>query len=194
MQTRIVKEMDLAIPHGTEISEKLDIAIRKTLAVCFPHHKDEFSKAHYLNDNKPVFSVIIEDGDSVIAYVGVIDRTIKLGGRRYRVAGVQNVCVLPKYRGQRLSDGVLKAAMEEAHTRKFDFGLLFTQQNIKQVYARNGWIEIMYRKFTRTKTCPERSRRNDANIEMPPESIKMYYPLAVKDFPTGDVDLLGNKW
>ena len=186
MQIRIVKEIDLAIPYGTEISETLDIAIRKTLAVCFPHHKDEFSKAHYLNDNKPVFSVIIEDGGSAIAYVGVIDRTIKLGGRRYRVAGVQNVCVLPKYRHRRLSDGVLKAAMEEAHTRRFDFGLLFTQQKIKKVYARNGWLQINKSKFIRTE--------NSVNIEMPPESVKMYYPLAVKDLPAGDVDLQGNKW
>lgn len=178
MQTRIVKE--------SKISEKLNAAIRKTLAVCFPHHKNIYSKTHYLNDNKPAFSAIIEDGDNIIAYVGVIDRTIKIGGRRYRVAGVQNVCVLPKYRHRRLSDGVLKAAMEEAQARRFDFGLLFTQQNIKQVYARNGWIEIMFRKFTRTE--------NGVNLEMPPESIKMYYPLAVKDFPTGDVDLLGNKW
>jgi predicted GNAT family N-acyltransferase len=178
MQTRIIKEI--------EISEKLNAAIRKTLAVCFPHHKDKFSKAHYSYDNKPVFSAVIEDGGSVIAYAGVIDRTIKINGREYRAAGVQNVCVLPKYRGQRLSDGVLKAAMQEAQARRFDFGLLFTQQNIKQVYARNGWIEIMYRKFTRTE--------NGVNIEMPPESIKMYYPLAVKDFPTGDVDLQGNKW
>lgn len=186
MQIRIVKEMDLAIPYGTEISETLDIAIRKTLAVCFPHHKDEFSKAHYLNDNKPVFSVIIEDGGSAIAYVGVIDRTIKLGSRRYRVAGVQNVCVLPKYRHRRLSDGVLKAAMEEAHTQRFDFGLLFTQQKIKKVYARNGWLQINKSKFIRTE--------NSVNIEMPPESVKMYYPLAVKDLPAGDVDLQGNKW
>jgi predicted GNAT family N-acyltransferase len=178
MQPRIIKE--------SEISETRDIAIRKTLAVCFPHHKDEFLKDHYLNDNKPVFSVIIEDGGSVIAYAGVIDRTIKISGKKYRVAGVQNVCVLPKYRHRRLSDGVLKAAMEEAHTRRFDFGLLFTRQNIKKVYARNGWLQIDKSKFIRTE--------NNVNIEMPPESIKMYYPLAVKDFPTGDVDLQGNKW
>lgn len=186
MQTRIVKE--------SEISETLDIAIRKALAICFPHHKDIYSKTYYLNDLKPVFSAVIEDDGSVIAYAGVIDRTIKIDGREYRAAGVQNVCVLPKYRGQRLSDIVLKAAMEEAHIWRFDFGLLFTQQSIKQIYARNGWVQIKHRKFIRTETCPERSRRNSVNIEMPPESIKMYYPLAVKDFPAGDVDLLGNKW
>jgi predicted N-acetyltransferase YhbS len=178
MQTRIVKE--------TEITEKLIAAIRKTLAICFPHHKDEFSKTHSLNDNKPAFSVIIEDGGNVIAYVGVIDRTIKVGDRKYRVAGVQNICVLPKYRGRQLSDSILQAATAEAHQQKFDFGLLFTQEKIKKVYTHNGWLEIKSRKFIRTK--------NSINIEMPPESIKMYYPLAVKDFPTGDVDLLGNKW
>jgi len=76
--------------------------------------------------------------------------------------------------------------MQEAHTRRFDFGLLFTQQKIKKVYARNGWLQINKSKFIRTE--------NGVNIEMPSESIKMYYPLAVKDFPTGDVDLQGNKW
>ncbi len=178
MQTRIVKE--------TEISEKLNAAIGKTLAVCFPHHKDKFSKTHYLNGSRPVFSAIIEDGGNVIAYAGVIDRTIKIGGKKYRVASVQNVCVLPRYRHRRLSDGVLKAAMEEAHIQRFDFGLLFTRQNIVRVYTRNGWVWIKHRKFIRME--------NGVNIEMPPESVKMYYPLAVKDFPTGDVDLQGDKW
>ncbi len=178
MQSRIINE--------TEITEKLSSAIRKTLAICFPHHKDEFSKTHYLSDLKPLFSVIIEDGNDVVAYVGVIDRTIKVGGKKYRVAGVQNIGVLPKYRGRQLSDAVLKAAMKEAQIQRFDFGLLFTQEKIKKVYARNGWLQIKNRKFIRTE--------DSINIEMPTESIKMYYPLAVKDFPPGDVDLLGNKW
>ena len=133
-----------------------------------------------------MFSAIIEDGGNVIAYAGVIDRTIKLGGEEYRVAGVQNVCVLPKYRHRRLSDGVLKAAMEEAHTQGFDFGLLFTRQNIEKVYTRNGWVRIKHRKFIRTE--------NGVNVEMPPESVKMYYPLAVRNLLAGDVDLQGNKW
>jgi len=178
MRPRIVKE--------TEITKKLNAAIGKTLAVCFPHHKDIYSKTHYSYDNKPVFSVIIEDGSNVIAYAGVIDRTIKVGGKKYRVAGVQNVCVLPKYRGWQLSDSVLKAAMQEANTQRFDFGLLFTQEKIKKVYARCGWLQIENRKFIRTE--------NGVNIEMPTESIKMYYPFAVRNFPTGDVNLLGNKW
>ncbi len=178
MQPRIIKE--------DEISEKLDAAIRKTLAICFPHRKDTYSKTYYSYDNKPVFSVVIENGGDCCAYVGVIDRTIKLGGKEYRVAGVQNICVLPEYRGRRLSDTVLKAEMQEAHTRRFDFGLLFTQKKIKRVYTRNGWIEIKNRKFIHTE--------NGVNVGMPPESVKMYYPLTVKDFPTGDVNLLGNKW
>jgi len=178
MRPRIVKE--------TEITGELIAAIGKTLAVCFPHHKDIYSKTHYSYDNKPVFSVIIEDGSNVIAYAGVIDRTVKVGGKKYRVAGVQNVCVLPKYRGWQLSDAILKAAMQKANTQRFDFGLLFTQEKIKKVYARNGWRQTEHREFIRTE--------NGVNIEMPPESIKMYYPLAVRNFPTGDVDLLGNKW
>ncbi len=178
MQPRIVKE--------TEISEELNTAIGKTLAVCFPHHKDTYSKTYYLNDNKPAFSAIIEDDGNVIAYVGVIDRTIRVGGRNRRVAGVQNVCVLPEYRGRQLSDSVLKAAMQEALIRKFDFGLLFTQEKIKTVYARTGWRQIYKSKFIRAE--------NGLRIEMPPESVKMYFPLALKDFPSGDVDLLGNKW
>jgi GNAT superfamily N-acetyltransferase len=178
MQPRIIKE--------TEITEKLIAAIKKTLVICFPHHKDEFSKTHYLSDLKPLFSVIIEYGSDCCAYVGVLDRTIKISSRNYRVAGVQNICVLPNYRGQQLSDAVLKAAMQEALAQRFDFGLLFTQEKIKKIYTRSGWLEIKNRKFIRTQ--------NNLHIEMPPESIKMYYPLAVKDFPTGDVDLLGNKW
>ncbi len=76
--------------------------------------------------------------------------------------------------------------MEEAHIQRFDFGLLLTRQNIEKVYTRNGWVWIKHRKFIRTE--------NGVNVEMPPESVKMYYPLAVRNLPAGDVDLQGDKW
>jgi GNAT superfamily N-acetyltransferase len=51
----------------------------------------------------PAWNVIVEDAGMVVAHVGIIDRVIKAGNRQLRIAGIQNVFVLPEYRGQGLS-------------------------------------------------------------------------------------------
>jgi len=169
-----------------QIDEKLDAAIRKNLALCFPHNKAVFSQTRRWQGVTPAYSVIVEDYDNVIAYTSIIDRTIKVGDEDCRIAGAQNVFVIPQYRGMGFSEVVLNAAMDEAKRQDFDFGLLFTRKNIKNVYARSGWIQITGRKFIRIE--------NDIESDLPQESIKMYYPLLKKDFPPGIVHLHGNKW
>ena len=178
LQPRIVKE--------SELDEKLDAAIKKSLCLCFPHNKEVFLQTRYWHNSVPVYSALIEDGDNIIAHVSVIDRIVKVGDKKCRVAGVQNVFVLPEYRGKGLSDTVLKTAMAEAKRKGFDFGLLFTGEKNKKVYARNGWVQINEQKFIRIEDGRE--------IERSPEAVNMYYPVRKKVFPAGTVNLQGNDW
>lgn len=177
--------MQLRILNENQVDEKVDAAIKKTLAICFPNDVEEFSRTRAFEGNVPLFSVYIEDSDKVLAHLAIMDRTVIVGGESVRVAGVANVCVLPEYRKKGLSDMILKAAMEEAMRRHFDFGLVFTGGRIKKVYARNGWIDIPGREFITT--------RDGKQIELPAQT-RMYYPLKKKVFPPGTVDLCGIKW
>ena len=177
MQVRIVKE--------SEVARSLDAAIRRGLCICFPQDKDVFSKTRKWHGSGPVYSVFVQEGDNVIAHVGMVDRVIKVGDKEYRIAGVQNMFVIPEYRGTGLSNAVLSSAMEEAKRQGFDYGLLFTTEYTKEVYARNGWVQITGRKFIAFDDGEEIGAL---------EEVKMYCSLTGRDFPPGTVNLQGNDW
>ncbi len=178
METFVIDECD--------IDEKLDEAIRIALALCYPHRRETFSKERRWRGNTPLLNAVVRDGEIVCGYVAVVDRTIRVGDKDVRAAGVGMVGVAPAFRGRKLIDSALSAAMAEAQERKFDFGLLFTHRPTNGIYARNGWIELPGRKVVRLE--------GGEKIEMPPENVVMYYPLTKKDFPSGDIHLLGDKW
>ena len=178
MKTFIIDEHD--------IDPSLDEAIRVTLTLSFPHRKDTFAEARRWRGNTPLFNAVITDNEIVCGYVAVVDRTIRVGNEKLRVAGVGMVSVAPLYRGRKLIDTALVAAMQEAQKRNFDLGLLFTHRPTNKIYIRNNWIELDNAKITRVEDAAE--------IQMPPENIPMFHPLIRKDFPEGDIHLLGDKW
>lgn len=102
MPPRIVPE--------AQVDEQLDQAIRVGLCACFPHSRETFSRTRAWRGSAPTWSVILEEGERIIAYVGVHQPTICVGEQPVNVAGVQNVFVLPEYRGQRLSCPLLEMA------------------------------------------------------------------------------------
>jgi len=177
VQTLIVEEKD--------IDSGLDRDIRDLLVLCFPHVRDTFATARRWRGHVPLYSVILKDDDVLCAHVAVVDRAIQAGNQTVRVAGVALVCVTPCLRGRRLVDGALGASMKEAADRKFDCGLLFTHSPTNRIYARSGWIEL----------AAETTRvENGQHIQIPPENIRMYYPLGMNRFPPGAIHLLGDKW
>ena len=177
MKIRIVDEKD--------IEPTLDQAIRDLLVVCFPHVREIYAVARRWRGNVPLYSVLLEDSDALCGHVAVVDRTIRVGSEPLRVAAIGNVAVKPACRGRRLVDGVLAAAMEEAGRRGFDCGFLFTHPPTDRIYARNGWIEVAAQTIR---------VENNEEIEIPPENVRMYYPLRIKDFPVGPIHLQGDKW
>jgi len=178
METLVIDECD--------VDRKLDEAIRTTLTLCYPHRRETFAKERRWRGNTPLLNAIVRDGEIVCGYAAVVDRTIRIGNTHLRVAGVGMVAVAPAFRGRRLIDGALSAAMKEALNRGFAFGLLFTHRPTNRIYARNGWIRLADRKIVRLEGGEE--------IQMPPENVAMYYPLQQEVFPPGDIHLLGDKW
>jgi predicted acetyltransferase len=169
-----------------DIEPNLDEAIRVTLTLSFPHRKDTFAKGRRWRGNTPLFNAVVTENEIACGYLAVVDRTIRVGDNRIRVAGVGMVSVAPLYRGKRLIDKALTLAMEEAKTRNFDVGLLFTHSPTNKIYLRNNWIELDNTRITRLEDGTE--------MQMPPKNIAMFHPLNRDDFPKGDINLLGDKW
>lgn len=127
------------------------------------------------------------DDNCIAAHAGIVDRTVKVEKTFIRVAGIQNVFVLPEYRGVGLCEKVMDAAMQEAEKRNFDAGLLYCVPQLEKVYAKCGWRLLPEREIIRID-------ENGKHIPLPPKNITMFFPLKMQEFPEGKINLQGNDW
>ena len=169
-----------------DMSPELDAAIRRSLCLCFSADAGVFSYTRKWHGSGPSYSAVIRNGEEVMAHVGVVDRRVSFGASAVRAAGIQNVLVLPQYRGQHLSDMVMQAAQEEAARRGFDCGLLFCVPQLVDLYARTGWLAF----------SNDVVRVDDDGVEkpIPGKNVGMFLPLHLRQMPPGLLHLGGNDW
>ena len=179
--------MKIKIINETEITQGLDLKLKKILCRCFSNDAEFFAKSRAWHGSTPAWSVILDENDSIVAHVSIVDRTIKAGSILLRVAGIQNVSVLPEYRGQGLCKKVMLAAMKEAGKRDFDAGLLYCVPQLENAYIRYGWRLLSNKKIIRID-------ENGKHIPFPVKNIAMFFPLKMQEFPRGSINLQGNDW
>lgn len=179
--------MEIKIVQEIEITDAIDRGVKDGLCRCFPPDIEIFSESRGWHGSMPSWSVIIEDSGRIVAHVGIIDRVIKAGNRQLRVAGIQNVFVLPEYRGQCLSDKIMDASMKEAEMLDFDAGLLYCVPTLEKVYARCGWKLLPKEDIIRID-------EHGCEVAIPGKNIAMFFPLKVSEFPAGTIHLQGNDW
>lgn len=166
---------------------RTDENIRRNLCRCFPADREVFSKTRKWHDSGPAWTVLIREKDEVIAHAGFVDRTIRVDRDMVRIAGVQNVFVLPEYRGRGLSDAVMQAGIDYAQTQGFDLGLLFCAQPVVSVYSRMGWSILT---GVRIILTDETGR----DVQMSEKNVTMFYPLKRSLTPGVTIHLQGNDW
>ena len=177
-----------SIINEDSISSDLDRVIRETLVTCFPADREYFQARSWWHC-VPIYRVLGKgEGDSVTAHVAIVERSVVLGQSlsKVHVAGVQGFCVLPGYRGAGLSDKMMSIAMEEANRRGFDTGLLFCVDKLQTVYGRMGWHKLDSDVYM--------SDDKEGRKLIPAKNITMFYPIGIKQFPPGNIDLAGTDW
>ena len=179
MHVRVVDEPD--------VTPALDAEIRDGLCESFPADRDAFARARPWHGSAPAYSIVAEEGGRVVGHAGVVDRTITVGDRPLRVAGVQNVFVRPTHRGTGLSDRVMTLTMDEARRRGFDMGVLFCVPKLVPVYARTGFRTLGEQDVVRID-------ETGAESPIPGKNETMFFPLNVTTFPPGRIHLRGNDW
>ncbi len=182
-----MKSVKLQIVSDATVTPAQDAAIRAGLCTCFPPDREVFSRTRAWHGTPPAWTVLATCEDAIVAHAGIVERQILVGEERVRIAGVQNVFVLPEHRGSGLFRLVMSAALEEARRRGLDFGLLFCTPEIGRKYARQGWQRLDDRSVTR---IDEHGRPQP----LPQKNVTMFYPLAGRSMPSGDLHLLGNDW
>lgn len=179
--------MNLKIIDETEIAPELDLEIKEALCRCFPADAEIFSRSRAWHGSVPAWSVILVDDNCIAAHVGIVDRTVKVGEAFARAAGIQNVFVLPEYRGMGFCEKVMYVAMKEAEKRNFDAGLLYCVPQLEKVYAKCGWRLLPERKIVRIDETGK-------HVPLPDKNITMFFPLKMRRFPEGTINLQGNDW
>ena len=179
--------MNLRVIEETEIVEAIDQAIRDGLCICFPPDQPVFSQTRKWHGTGPAWTVIAEEDGVIATHVGVVDRTVKAGEELVRVAGIQNMYVLPNFRKRGLGQAVLERSMAEAARRGFDCGLLFCVPELAKLYSACGWRLLPRERVVR---IDEEGRE----VDLPAKNIAMFLPLARSRFPAGVIHLQGNDW
>lgn len=179
--------MPWRIVDEREMDPATDAAVRRGLCACFPNDIAIFSQTRAWHGSASAFSVLMEAGGEVVAHAGAVDRIIRAGADRVRIAGVQNVFVLPRHRGRGLVDQAMRMSMEEAERRHMDAGLLFCIPALENLYARTGWHTLPPRPVWATRSSGERYRLDEKNI-------LMFHPLRLRTFPDDEIDLNGDDW
>jgi predicted N-acetyltransferase YhbS len=179
--------MQMHIIDEAAIDAVLDAAIRHGLCEAFPQDAAVFTQTRAWHGSAPAFTAVISEGERVVAHVGIVERLVMVGEERVRVAGIQNVFVLPGQRGQGLSDRLMQAAMDEARQREYDAGLLFCVPALEALYVRMGWKAIAPPSVTRVDETGQ-------EVPLPGKNIAMFYPLRYVEFPAGPIHLGGNDW
>jgi predicted acetyltransferase len=179
MILKIIKERDIA--------PELDQNIREALCRCFPDDIEFFKKNRAWHGSLPEWSIVVLKDNKIIAHVAIVSRNIKIASQEFKIAGIQNVFVLPEYRGQGLCRMIMNSAMQQAKDNGFDVGLLYCVPELGKTYAKCGWLLLAERIILRTD--------NSGNIiPLPSKNITMFFPLKNKELPEGNIDLQGNDW
>ena len=178
----------LAVIDEEDLSPALDQSIRDLLVCCFPADRDYYTQRSWWHCI-PAYRVIgIDVKGSIVAHAAVVQRSVSVGPTpsAVSVAGIQSFCVSPVYRKTGMSDRMMAVAMEQARTRGLDAGLLFCQSRLEAVYKRMGWDKLGAAVYMYDE---KRGR-----MPIPAKNLTMFFPLKVRQFPLGDIDLTGPDW
>lgn len=127
--------------------------------------------------------VVLRVDGRLAAMVGMLERTIRVGGREVKVGGVGGVATHPDHRRRGYAGRLLEAAARVLQEKGCRFAMLFCDQKLVEYYGRSN-----FRKVDAPLFIISRGER------MQIHEIKMVRALSGEDWPPGEIDLQGLPW
>lgn len=127
---RIIKTVEFDIELDTHNQ------ITKLRNLCFPENKKDRSYYKQL----PHFRYLVYDDEQLIGQMGVDHRVISVGDSIFKIFGVIDLCIMPKYRRQGIATQLLNLLTNLAAKKSIDFLLLVA--NDPRLYSKNGFVYI----------------------------------------------------
>jgi GNAT superfamily N-acetyltransferase len=132
--------MDVEYLADSSVDDAMDAQIRGLLTMCFTKPEDVvFKDRRYFIEPYPHRWVIRDTQGSIIAHIGVHEKTIEAEERHFRIGGIAEVCVHPEYRGRGFAKKMLACVHDWLIRNEFDFAVLFGKTS---VYNSSGYIEV----------------------------------------------------
>jgi len=137
------------------------------LRICFPtgigipERMEE--REYYLNVYEPI-SLFVDR--RLVSNVSIARRKVYIDSQVLRAGGIASVATLPRYRGRGYATTLLKKALEEIYSERFDFSPLFTHK--PGFYQKLGW-QIWPQNFWRvdlSSTKMEKLQQNVKDVEV----------------------------
>lgn len=88
-------------------------------------------------EDAPVF--IIKDGNSIIASLRTVNRSLNLFGERFDIGGIATTVVHPNYRGLGLFNELTSSALNNMENRSLSMCLVFARKAIDNIYVKHGF-------------------------------------------------------
>lgn len=123
----------------------------------------------------------------LVSQIGIVDRTIRVGGQSLPVAGVGGVATHPACRKSGFAGVLLNAALEQMRQRRpqdaYDFAVLFCSNHIIPFYTKRGFCPVQNPVYVL-----------ESGKWVLFEDNKMVLPLSAKPWPEGEMDVYGRSW
>jgi predicted acetyltransferase len=176
-------EMDIEYLADSSVDAVLDAQIRELLTTCFTKSEDVvFKDRRYFIEPYPHRWVIRDTHGSLVAHIGVHEKTVEADGRTFRIGGIAEVCVHPDFRGRDFVKKMLSRVHDWLVRNEFDFAILFGEPCI---YNSSGYVQVdnlVHDDVTATgENCTS-------------QSPVMVRPLTETTWPGGPVYLPGPKF
>jgi len=124
-----------------DVDDALDRELRDLLMTCFTKPVDVavFRQRRYCQEPVPHRWFISDEHGSIVAHIGVHEKTVEAGGQIYRIGGIAEVCVHPDYRRRGYVRMMLVRIHEWLGQGEFTFSVLFGRP---EVYGSSGYVQV----------------------------------------------------
>jgi predicted acetyltransferase len=164
---------------GGELEKELDALDHAAYSIYAEDENDDIQWAESAS-----WHVLGRINGKLVSKIGIVDRTILVGGQSLSIAGVGGVGTHPQFQRRGFAREMLKAAADEMRLRgSYDFAMLFCSSHMIPYYAKSGYCQIQNPIY-----ILQRGQR------VLFEDHQMVLPLSGKPWPEGEADLNGPPW
>ncbi len=186
----IIAQMSIETLDRRTMTPADALAIAELLSKVWPRRTAEVRAGELLRSGASYFgpdelfprSLIMREGDRVIAHAGAAARTIGTTQGDMTILALSQVCTDPEVRGRKLGQTIARAALDLVDHGPFRFSLFQTKDEVRPFYESLGAVMV--------DNSFVNSLIEDSTANPFWDAIQMRYP-AGPGWPEGEIDLRG---